>query len=325
MTTIEDKQFKYIDYSRAVACMLITNSHFHGMYPFDVAFGGCPGNCLFFLISGFLLLTSCSKATKFIPWYFNKIIRLYIPLTIVNIITVIAGFREASCSLFLFPVSQLWYIPSIVILYAVYFAVNKWLSKYRLLFIGVDLIIYVILYIFVFDTSVFFVDRRIEYLIIYGFIAMMIGSYISEYDQPMEKRRSLLCLAGSMMSIVAFLAVKLMINAGMNIALKLQFLTHVTSMSFATTFFCAMKGLEKEVTAILERIRLKDVVLTISKCTLEIYLIQYIFIDFLIGLPFPVNFMLTCVSIICAGMIIHFLSGKIYRIVKPILGKTAKE
>lgn len=30
----------YIDFARAVACMLIVNSHFDGVYPIDISWGG---------------------------------------------------------------------------------------------------------------------------------------------------------------------------------------------------------------------------------------------------------------------------------------------
>ena len=62
---LKQNRIEYIDVVRAIACMLITNSHFPGMYPFDIAFGGCPGNCLFFLLSGFLFAKTDLKHTHF--------------------------------------------------------------------------------------------------------------------------------------------------------------------------------------------------------------------------------------------------------------------
>ena len=95
--------YSFIELLRALAAMLITNSHFDGVYPWNISWGGCPGVALLFTISGFLLVSSVKKK-DFLPWWSKKVIRLYIPLAIVNIITVIIGFRSASVSLFLFPI-----------------------------------------------------------------------------------------------------------------------------------------------------------------------------------------------------------------------------
>ena len=84
--------YSFIELLRAIAAMLITNSHFDGVYPWNISWGGCPRVALFFTISGFLLVSSAKKQ-DFFPWWSKKVIRLYIPLTIVNIITVIIGFR----------------------------------------------------------------------------------------------------------------------------------------------------------------------------------------------------------------------------------------
>ena len=116
--------YSFVELLRAFAAALITNSHFDGVYPWNISWGGCPGVALFFAISGFLLVKSVSKE-HFFPWWIKKVIRLYIPLTIVNIITVLVGFRKPSVLLFLFPINTLWYVPVIAILYIPYYGFAK--------------------------------------------------------------------------------------------------------------------------------------------------------------------------------------------------------
>ena len=58
----------------------------------------------------------------------------------------------------------------------------------------------------------------------------------------------------------------------------------------------------------------------VAGITLEIYLIQYIFIHHLSSLPFPVNFVVTTGAILIAAWLVHFIT---VRIQKP-LGKALR-
>lgn len=297
--TLTSTRIEYIDVLRAVACMLITNSHFHGMYPYDVAFGGCPGNCLFFLISGFLFARSDLKNTKFVPWYFRKLLRLHISLIIVYTIDVLTGYRKASALMFLLPIIyNKWFVTAIAILYAICFIVHKYLNNYKMLFVGVDILIYAVLYSCVFDSSVFFVEKKLVFIVLYGYIVMEIGIYMHKLSKR-DHLKTALTLAVA--SLVAFLGIKLLISGGSAMALKLQFLTQIFSIFFAVFFFIAVSGFEKEIMSFLERTKLKELLLTIGKCTLEIYLVQFFIISKLISLPFPIIFALTCTSIVVVG------------------------
>ena len=69
---------------KCLAALLITNSHFNGLYPESIsflAFGGFFGNSLFFLVSGFLL-SNCDKVV-FPKWYTKRVLRIYLPYLII--------------------------------------------------------------------------------------------------------------------------------------------------------------------------------------------------------------------------------------------------
>ena len=67
--------FGFIYLLKALASILITNSHLGNMYPSEfMALGGSFGNGLFFCISGFLLV---NIKTDFASWYWGKIKRIY--------------------------------------------------------------------------------------------------------------------------------------------------------------------------------------------------------------------------------------------------------
>ena len=85
---------QFIEVVRAIATMLIANSHFKGVYPADLlSFGGGFGLALFYMISGFLLANIKPNA-KLTSWYTKKVVRLYIPLVILKLIEMLIGYLK---------------------------------------------------------------------------------------------------------------------------------------------------------------------------------------------------------------------------------------
>jgi peptidoglycan/LPS O-acetylase OafA/YrhL len=65
----------YATFLRALAAILITNSHYTGVYPIDlIANGGLLGDVLFFSLSGFVLV---NIRVNFVEWYKKRILRIY--------------------------------------------------------------------------------------------------------------------------------------------------------------------------------------------------------------------------------------------------------
>ena len=308
-----NRKYYFVELCRAVACVLITNSHFDGIYPWDISFGGCPGNCLFFLITGFLLAGTDFKQAHFGKWYIRKIGRLYLSLTIVNIIICLIGYRKPTLELFLFPISKFWYIPIIVVLYALYFIVMKYFEKYKALFLGADIIIYLVLYCIVFDRSVFFCERYWYFLILYGFVAMMIGTHIRNHFSCRNKIFHLTLIGCSAISIVGFLGSKLWIATGTPLALNLQFVTQIFSMFFATLFFMGCYYYDEQCRWFYETKLLGKIIKIIGECTLEIYLVQYAIIFYLKDILFPLNLILISLLTFLFGWGLHNVSNTIFR------------
>ena len=311
-----------IDLLRVIACMLITNSHFDGVYPLNISWGGCPGNCLFFMISGFLLAGTDFKNSNFKEWYWKKIIKIYIPLEIVAVIGSLIKYYTFRPSLFIFPVEQFWFIPTIVILYAVYFFIRKHADHYRFVFICIDFVVYIFFYLCVFNTNVFFVERHIIYLVLYGFVAMMIGSHILERRESYKDKNITYCIIIACLSIVGFLGIKLLINKNSILALKLQFLTHIFSILFSIALMIAMLTKEGISERIIKERYIGKFLTIISSSTLEIYLVQYMIISYLKQLAFPINFIIICISIVTAGFGVHWISDKILKSVEIFIHRS---
>lgn len=83
--------FYFIYIYKAMATLLITNSHFGNLYPEKynfLAFGGALGNAMFFANAGFLL---GRYDDNFFKWMKKKIVRILPSVWIVNVILLISG------------------------------------------------------------------------------------------------------------------------------------------------------------------------------------------------------------------------------------------
>lgn len=311
MDNVEKKRLFYLDFLRFIACVLITNSHFDGVYPLNISWGGCPGNCLFLMISGFLLFDSIGKKKSFVFWFIPKVLRLYIPLFIINIITVSVGFRKPSLELFFFPINEVWFIPCIVLLYFAYYFAIKY-KAFLWLYLVIDFAIYVVLYCR-FDLQVFFVEKQLIFRYLYGFIAMMIGAFIkSKNITAHDKTKALRLITVSIFGIIGFLGVKLGISEGIKLALYMQFLTQVFSMLFATAAFIGFSYFNDKIEYFMRNSALGKLTYIISSCTLEVYLVQFVLIANIKALVFPLNFVLIILAIMFSALLLHVVSNEIY-------------
>lgn len=303
------KKLEFIDFLRATAVMLITNSHFDGVYPLNISWGGAPGVALFFLISGFC--TVIKNDLSFKEYFLKKVLRLYLPLTLVNILTIFIGYRKISAGLLLFPINtNLWYVPAGLLLYIAYYFTQKYLIKqYHILF-GVLLAGYFILYIFIHDQAVL-IESMIWSRLFYGFFAMLLGGILRirhENKKILNKKisnKKIFSLAMAGLCITGFLSVKLFMNDYI-ILQNLQFMTQFFSVAFSLYIFLFMYGYETILQAMKDKVLLK-IVRMISECSLEIYLIQFLIIDFLKKIIFPVNFLLIVIAILVTAKLINLL------------------
>lgn len=313
--------FEFIEVLRAIAVALITNSHFDGVYPWNISWGGCPGVSLFFIISGFLLVKGV-KRDNFFPWWGKKVIRLYVPLTIVNLITVMIGYRHATVSLFFFPINiNLWYVPAITLLYIVYYLVLRLKNGvYRVPALLLTVVVYALSYMFKYRSE-FFVEPEVAFRLLYGFIAMLLGSLIYDFrdSEKLKAKRKLWVILG-VFSCGGFLFFKLFMNR-IPVFLKLQFMTQVFGVAFAAFMMLAGLGYEKEAQRFMKT-RSGKIVGMISTCSLEIYLVQFAVIAYLKQLPFPVNFTIIILGVIIIGKGVQIAS---HLVLKQWYGCTNKE
>lgn len=253
-------------------------------------------------------------------------IRLYIPLTIVNLITVFIGFRTASASLFLFPITiNLWYIPAVIVLYILYyFNLRKFIGGgYRVLTILLTTVAYAVAYVFRYKNE-FFVEPEIGFRLLYGFIAMMIGSVIYDHKDNEElKSKKILWFILGICSCGGFLFMKLFMNR-IHVFLKIQFMTQAFGVAFATFMMLAGLGYEKTIRKFMKTWTGK-ILGIISSCSLEVYLVQFAIIRYLKNLSFPINLVLILAAMMGTAYVIHMASKKIYNVLLQICKKIKEQ
>lgn len=158
----------------------------------------------------------------------------------------------------------------------------------------------------------FFVEPEIGFRLLYGFIAMMIGSLIYDYknNEILKSRRAIwLCLGVA--SCGGFLMTKLLLNR-IQILMRFQFMTQVFGVAFAVFMMLAGIGYEMEIQKVVKT-RTGRVIKLISACSLEIYLVQFAIIGYLKRIMFPVNLIVILVATMGTAYLIHRLSNIVSR------------
>lgn len=188
--------FLFIVLIRALAAIVITNSHYTGVYPTDlIANGGLLGDVLFFAVSGYCLANTKGGFGK---WYLRRFVRVYIPAWVMTIIYmvlgayVVTGWQDV-VDFFVWP-THWHFVASIILLYVPLFFVSKHIEmnsrNYRRI-AGILMFVQLIIYMSVYDKSYYHIDKVREPMIEFLFFqAMLLGLYFrwkSTYSECVKR------------------------------------------------------------------------------------------------------------------------------------------
>ncbi|MBE6751828.1 MAG: acyltransferase [Ruminococcaceae bacterium] len=320
----------FIEVLRAIATLLIFNSHLKGVYPVDIlSFGGGLGLALFYMLSGYLL-SNINENTKFHKWYFKKITRIYVPLILFRIILVVIGNIQINSfigfiKIFVFP--TYWFVASMVIFYAVYFVFVKYIyGKFgKKSIIGAWIVCgisFTVLYATKIPIALFSLEKlqicdqfsiETPYLItqFVWFSTMLLGLYLKEFpiNQTKMNNKKYLFLASSVVCVLCFLGIRVFEKFGLNF----EFLLPVSYIGFAYFIFEFFELIENELKKLHQKIIFKPVRI-ISMCSLEIYFVQFVWINLFKEIMFPVNLVLIIGVTIIVGLLLHIVSNKLLNI-----------
>ena len=291
------------------AALLITYSHMALLFPKyeGLVTGGAIGDGLFFFCSGFTLFLG--RDGGFLNWYKRRVSRIYPSIIMWALLSAIAfGWIWNVTDLITTP--RYWFIPCIMIYYAVFYVIRRSLMNHMKVVFAGSLLIITILSFFVLDMNKSVMYAQVSFMRIYYFMFMLLGAMTAlDLRKPAKEmifgKLYGLCAGGGknadsknmglspMRSFVLFFFSLVMYYACMAIYKLGPIFCHFQMVSlvpllFAIYFFFMFCSCTK-VTRVFEHVLLGNVVYFISSLTLEIYLVQYALFTDKMNFMFPLN------------------------------------
>lgn len=277
-----------LDVLRALAILLITNSHLDAIYPdARASTGGAFGNAVFFFISGWGLALGIRPATRFAPWLLRRLTRVYLPLWIaVASITLIAPDHAARHNLpwaqtWLWP-TWYWFVSAIVLFYPPFFLLAR---RFGARGLALALVALVPLYVGLYGTTLDPTTESIEagrFKWIFYAQMMLLGGWLALRPSVSLRWPGIWLLA----SLVGFATFKLGAPAlGMR---PWQWLLHLDVAIFAVSLsFVVARYCERPAST-----RWQRAASFVGSFAFEIYLVQELFNHnpSIVDLGFPANF-----------------------------------
>lgn len=150
-------------------------------------------------------------------------------------------------------------------------------------------------------------EPEIWFRLLYGAAALVIGSLIyDKKDNDCIKDFRLRWFALGLCSCGGFLFVKLFMSKFLFL-MRVQFITQILSVLFAGFLLMAGIGYEPEIKKLMQT-KIGNSISHISRCSLEIYLVQFAIIGRFKEMPFPVNFILIIAAIMVVAEVVYYIS-----------------
>lgn len=294
----------FITFLKAFAILLITNSHFDGLYPpalSALATGGNIGNALFFFCSGYTLFLS--KKVSFRKWIWRRYTRIYPSIWIALIVLLLLG-KSVSPISFIIP--PYWFLAAILLFYLIFYFVAKFLAKYmEWIIVGLAILMVIAYFIIGYDSWIIDTSGTPHINWFYDFGIMLMGGIIARDKIPNTgsyKLRNFLLLAVSIILLysIKYFSIKYLLPT-------LQLIYPIFLYFIAYYFFKCSGGISEHTFKPI----INKILTWLSKLTLDIYVVQMLIIKYFVGLSFPLGFIAASVSILVLAMILHYLSGKV--------------
>ncbi len=323
--------YQFIVFLRAIACILITNSHQEEVYPIRIlASGGLLGDVIFFAISGYCLYSL--KKQSFCRWYFKRLKRVYLPVWLTAgtfIITKVYGNigLKRVLELMIYP-THYHFVASILVLYVVFFFLMKFINykpgredkRLLVLIIGI-VVLYFILFYVVFDYSYYHIDNVNDKMIWCLFmIAMLIGAYFRHHEEKFINKGGIFPWIFTIGSAILYVVTKLIFSQEM-VPLSLQWINQVTITMVLLGIFRCFIGIEN----ILKKLpsTVKAPFEFIADMAFELYLAQAVIIPtFNTGIKtFPKNFIIVISITFLFAWLVHITTNLILQLSDILLKK----
>lgn len=312
------------DILKFFAIVLIINSHIDSLVPINfISTGGSIGNALFFALSGYGLIKSQNNNNlKFTDWIVKRLKRIYIPLTIYNILFYIPltiYFQNTSnitylevFKIFFFP-SNFIFIQAIILFYLIsYPIVTNFSNKKIILAFLASITPFLYLYFSKLDLNTFnmFNYSNITFQILGWFLIFLVGVYCG--SKPLANKNTITYLLISIVSLLLIYTQRYTIYKGNLLNLQIfQQLFHMTLVFGIIKVFESQKLLKIFQNTIIEKL-----ISFISKITLEIYLVHVTLLSFFDFnfFKFPLNIFLLLTITLSLSYIVKRISNNIEKL-----------
>lgn len=308
--------YQFVFYVKTLAAFLITNSHCDNLYP-NTAFsiGGALGNVLFFLASGYLL--SNKRDVTFLMYFKKKTVRIYSSLWPITLLLLLLGqFSITSIGLglraFLFPYNSFWFITAILMFYVLFYFLLRYGEKRLPYFWGEAIVLYFFFYFTTLDLTKWSVEGAGFFKYIFYFQVMLIGYFMKQWikkqdDTIYERKKRYLLL--SVLFLMLYLVSKILVQKSVAFR-SVQFMVQFLTLAFGICCFLFFRSMEASFQKIKET-ALARCIEIIGSSTLEIYLLNYLFVTYAEQFAFPINILIAFILIFSVGSCTHLLIDKV--------------
>ena len=330
--------FEFVIYLKALATILITNSHFDTI----IQYHNCPWEEVLEIVSFFGYLGFVFRILKAEgqlswtggAWYLHRLWRIYLPCVVAVLINTFYRYmiHIATPNLkeilgnIVNPTVGFWFVQAILVLYILYYITVRLLDNgtlsFKVVFITIG-IIYTISYVLCVDKSYVSIERDSLFKWIYYFAVMMLGFYCKKKKRSNAQNKVSLLIVCSAMFVI-FYGLQFVIKR-CTVLLPFQFIIHVEEVVFIYYITYLFENLEIFFIKIKHKTAISKIADSLAKITLEIYLIQMVVIDLCAEhLAFPLSFVVAVVGIYVYAIIVNSISTQVRRIVEKIVIRKKK-
>lgn len=299
----------FVNYLRAIAAILITNSHYGEIWPISsLAAGGLLGNVLFFAISGFCLFNIKENFGK---WYLKRFLRIYPVVIVFTLITVVIGFYPLknfldAIRLFVFPTSYI-FIVWLMLCYVGFYVVaylDKKINKFTEKCLFVLAVVWLAVYLIFIDKSYYHIDEVHKPFILFLYFGCMLlgGIFRKYYFKFTETKKVKLNALLLVVSIMVYFATKVLFMSVHTVSF-LQIINQFTIFAVVFFVFTTFIGLEEKLKKIPKGFN--KPITFLSKITLQIYVVQFVIIANFKYLVFPLDFIIVTALILVVASALY--------------------
>ena len=301
--------FEFVNWLRALAAVLITNSHYDSIWPVsELAVGGLVGNVIFFAVSGYCLF---DVKLGFGKWYLRRLSRVVPVALCFTILTVIVGIYPVRnlddfVRHFVYPSNYVFFL-WLTALYVPYYFWAKRAKVSRCVERAVPAItvaVWLLVYVAAVPKGSYVVDNvDSPFILFLYFVAMQTGGLLKKNGSKLRalalKDVVALCLA-----LAAYVGSKFVLER-QEWFLPLQIFNQFIVLALLFVTFTVFLKLEERLRRAPEWLR--RMVSFVSGRTLHIYVVQFVIIDEFSALAFPLNFLVVTALVLVGAATLKFV------------------